>query len=97
MSKINSNSGNGLISLNITNSNNEIVDYRFSSNRLQRRVDSGAWQNLTSSGLIIEGGFYVRKSDSPGRAVVTIVMKVGSQSESSVLINLQNSVSARAF
>ncbi len=103
MSKINSaDSGGGLVSvLNITNSKGEDIGYRFVSQKLQRQVNGGGWQDLNSTNLEVTGSFYIRKSASlPARAVVTLVMKVkaiGNKAEEEAEIYLQSTVSSRAF
>jgi len=100
MSKIISNAGDGLSTLNITNSKGEDVDYRFVSQKLQRQVNGGGWQDLSSANLEITGGFYIRKSASPNRAAVTVVMQVESttgQVEEQTEIHLQSTISSRSF
>ncbi len=105
MSVIDSDAGDGLSSLNITNAKSEDVDYRFISQKLQRQIDGGGWQDLNPTNLEVTGSFYVRKDDpnnplDPERAAVTIVMKVkatGGKAEKEAEIYLQSTISSRAF
>lgn len=101
MGLINSGSGSGLSSLNITNSDGENVDYRFTSNKLQRRVDGGIWQDLNSTDYFyLNGSFYVSKSVSPVQAIVTIAMELeyqGVKTEEQGKIYLQNTIAPRIY
>ncbi len=101
MSAINSLAGNGLSIINITNPDGESIDYQFVSNKLQRRVDAGVWQdlNLTDS-FYLTGSFYITKGTSPNWAIVTIAMKIESQgvkSEEQARIYLQNTIAPRIY
>jgi len=101
MSAINSSAGNGLSIINITNPDGESIDYQFTSNKIQRRVDAGAWQdlNLTDS-FYLTGSFYITKGTSPYRAIVTIVLKAesqGNKAEEQARIYLQNTIAPRIY
>jgi menaquinone-dependent protoporphyrinogen IX oxidase len=90
--------GSAVTSLNITNANGETVDYRFSSNKLQRQVNGGGWQDLNPADLELTGGFYVRKSTFPDRTAVTLAMKVkstGGRVETQKEIYVQSTVAPR--
>ncbi len=90
--------GSVVTSLNITNSNGETVDYQFASNKLQRQVNGGGWQDLNPADLELTGGFYVRKSTFPDRTVVTLAMKVkstGERVEAQKEIYVQSTVAPR--
>lgn len=90
--------GSAVTSLNITNANGETVDYRFASNKVQRQVDGGGWQDLNPADLELAGGFYVRKNTFPDRTAVTLVMKVkstGERVESQKEIYVQSTVAPR--
>jgi prepilin-type N-terminal cleavage/methylation domain-containing protein len=101
MSLINSDSGSGLSSINITNPDGENVDYRFTSNKLQRRVDGGVWQDLNSADKFhLNGSFYIIKGVFPVRAIVTIAMKLeyqGVKAEEQAEIYLQNTIAPRIY
>ena len=101
MSVINSDAGDGLSSLSITNAKSEDVDYRFVSQKLQRQVDGGGWRDLNPTDPEVTGVFYIRKSVSlPVRAVVTLVIKVkatGGRTEKETEVYLQSTISSRAF
>jgi len=92
--------GSPVTTLDITNSKGENVDYRFVSQKLQRQVNGGGWQDLSSANLEVTGSFYIRKSASPNRAAVTVVMQVESttgQVEEQTEIHLQSTISSRSF
>ena len=101
MSLINSGSGSGLSSINITNPDGEDIDYRFSSNKLQRRVNGGIWQDLNSTDYFhLNGSFYITKGVSPVRAIVTIAMGLdyqGVKTEEQAEIYLQNTIAPRIY
>jgi len=101
MSVIDSDAGDGLSILSITNAKSEDVDYRFVSQKLQRQIDGGGWQDLNPTDPEVTGSFYIRKSVSlPARAIVTLVMKVkasGGKAEKEAEIYLQSTISSRAF
>lgn len=100
VSDINSNTGNNMPSLKITNPQNEVIDYQFADNKIQRRVDSGVWEDLSSSNLEITGSFYIINELFPKRAKVTIVMETkitGGRVESGAGINTQNTITPRSF
>lgn len=100
MSTVLSSSGNGVNSLHITNAKGEDVYYRFNSQKLQRRVDGSAWQDLNPTDLEIDGDFYIRRSTSqPVRAAVTLVMEIAGHglAEEETKINLQSTLSSRSF
>jgi len=100
ISDINSSSGDNLPFLNITNFQNEVVDYQFVSNRIQRRVDGGVWQDLSPANIEVTGGFYVVNESFPKRAKVTTVIEVktlDSKAESEAKINLQSAITPRSF
>jgi len=99
MSVINTNSGSNLSLLNVTNSDGETVMYRFSGGKLSRRVNTGAWQDLSPNNIDLTGSFYIRKSSSPNRALVTILMKIKSKNskiEEQSEIYIQNSINSRS-
>ncbi|MBU2579507.1 type II secretion system GspH family protein [Patescibacteria group bacterium] len=99
-SEIISASGDGLISLSIINSNGDSIDYQFSSDKIQRRVNAGVWQDLSPSDLEVVGGFYVTKESFPARALVTTVMKIGTvdgQVEEEFEMDLQSTIASRRF
>jgi len=92
--------GSPVSALSVTNSKGEDVDYRFNSQKLQRQVDGGGWQDLNPSNLEMTGSFYIRKTASlPVRATITLVMQVAGQgrAEEETEINLQSTLSSRAF
>ena len=100
VSGINSNTGDNMPSLNITNPQNEVIDYQFANNKIQRRVDGGIWEDLSSSNLEITGSFYIVNEPFPKRAKVTIVMETkitGGRAESGAGINTQNTITPRSF
>ncbi|PIV10165.1 MAG: hypothetical protein COS49_01990 [Candidatus Portnoybacteria bacterium CG03_land_8_20_14_0_80_41_10] len=101
MSTIDSSSGENESSLSITNAKGENVDYRFNSQKLQRQVNGGVWQDLNPFDLKVTGSFYIRRSFSqPVRGAVTLVMKVkanGGRAEGETEINLQSTLSSRSF
>jgi len=98
MSMINSDPGDGLSSLNITNAKSETFNYQFDNTS---KILYRGGQALNSTNLEVTGGFYIRKSASlPARAVVTLVMKVkavGGRAERETEIYLQSTISSRAF
>lgn len=101
MSAINSSAGNGLSIINITNPDGESIDYQFASNKIQRRVDAGDWQdlNLTDS-FHLTGSFYITKDTSPYRVIVTVVLKAesqGNKAEEQARIYLQNTIAPRIY
>lgn len=99
MGVVNSDSGTELDSLNITNSKGEDIEYKFQGNRLMRSINGGAWQDLSSSNVALNGSFYIRKSASPNRALVTIVMKIESKEEKEEErseLYIQNSITSRS-
>lgn len=80
--------------LKIINSKGENVEYRFLGNKIRRNG-----QDLSSSDIRLTGSFYVRKSFSPNRALVTIAMKIKSKEEKTEEqseIYIQNSVTSRS-
>ena len=101
MSAINSLAGNGLSIINITNPDGESIDYQFVSNKLQRRVNAGVWQDLNSAdSFYLNGSFYITKGASPNWAIVTIAMKIESQgvkSEEQARIYLQDTIAPRIY
>ena len=101
MGLVNSLSGAGVSSINITNSDGESIDYRFVFNKLQRRVDGGIWQDLNSTDYFhLNGSFYITKGVSPVRAIVTIAIKLDCQSvkaEEQATIYLQNTIAPRIY
>jgi len=99
MGVINSDNGTGLSSLDVTNARGENVEYRFQEDKMQRSVNSGAWQDLSSSKVDLNGSFYIRKSAFPNRALVTIVIKIESKEgkkEERSEIYIQNSITSRS-
>jgi len=99
MGVINSSSGSGLSSLNITNSDGQDIEYQFLGNKLRRSISGGIWQDLSSSNVKLTGSFYIRKSASPNRALVTIVIKIESKEEKTEEqseIYIQNSITSRS-
>lgn len=106
MSEIVTSTGN-FTDLSITNvdgdgdgSRDDDVDYQFTSNKIRRRVNGKAWQDLSPASLELTGSFYVNKSSSPDRAKVTIVMKIKSaetKAEKQAEIYLQSTVSQRSY
>lgn len=99
MSVINSGDSGGskVDILNITNSDNQTFDYQFDNinKKLMR------WgQDISPANIDLTGGFYIRKSSFPERSLVTIIIKVESQGlriEEQAEIDLQNTISSRAF
>jgi len=72
---------------------------RFQEDKMQRSVNSGAWQDLSSSKVDLNGSFYIRKSAFPNRALVTIVIKIESKEgkkEERSEIYIQNSITSRS-
>lgn len=98
MSVVNTGAGSGLTTLNITNSKGDTFNYQFDNGNERIYRDGSV---MSPSNLEVTGNFYVRKSDSPVRVVVTIVMQVKSRDankvEQQAEIYLQSSVAARAF
>ena len=103
MSKIRSDAGNGETTLKITNSKGEDINYQFNSNKLYRYPEGGSLGPdylISPANLEVTGSFYIRKSDSPVRAAVTIVMQIkstGGRAEGQAEIYLQSTISSRAF
>jgi len=99
MGVVNSSQGSGLSSLNITNSNDQDIEYQFLGNKLRRSVNGGTWQNLSSSNVQLTGNFYIRKSTFPNRALVTLIIKIESKEEKTEersKIHIQNSITSRS-
>ncbi len=95
MSLINSDSGNGVTVLNITNFQNETFNYEFDNNN-KRLLRNG--QVISPNNIELSGSFYITKDTFPYQAIVTIVMKVdstGSKIEQQAEINLQSTISSR--
>ncbi len=100
MGKVVSSSGSSPI-LSVVNSSDEDIDYRFSSNKIQRRVNGGVWQDLTQTKAAFNGSFQIEKyGGSPGnRAKVTIIMQVEYQLDTpgqAPELNLQTTISSRS-
>lgn len=98
MSQINSSDGK-ISFLNIINSKpeSENVIYSFDNDQLLRGIGEIA-EVLNSNQVKINGSFYVQKSGSQPR--VTIVMAIessGNKPEQQVKINLETTVSSRAY
>ena len=99
MGIINSPQGSGLSSLDITNSKGENIRYQFLGDKLQRSINGGIWQDLSSSNIKLTGSFYIRKNASPNRALVTVVIEIESKEEKTEErseIYIQNSITSRS-
>lgn len=99
MSVINTNSGSNLTSLNVTNIDNDIIEYQFYASGLRKRVNGGVWQDMTSDEIELTGNFYVRKSVTPNNALVTISMRIRTKNTKLVDqadVNIQNTIASRS-
>jgi len=95
MSLINSDSGDGVTVLNITNAQDETFDYQF-DNANKRLLRNG--QPVSPDNIELTGSFYITKDTFPYQAIVTFVMKVNStksKTEEQAEINLQSTISSR--
>jgi len=86
--------------LQITNDKGIDVIYQFTNGADNIAYRQG--QPISPSGVNLTGSFYVRKYVLPEHAVVTIVLELGSVSvegkpETQSKINLQGTISSRAF
>ncbi|MBL7053523.1 MAG: type II secretion system protein [Candidatus Portnoybacteria bacterium] len=94
-SLINSDSGDGVTVLNITNADNETFDYQFDNSNKQLLRNG---QVVSPDNIELTGSFYITKDTFPYQAIVTIVMKVDSTKskiEQKAEINLQSTISSR--
>ena len=99
MGVINSSSGSGLSSLNITNSDGQDIEYQILGDKLCCSINGGIWQDLSSSNIKLTGSFYIRKNASPNRALVTVVIEIESKEEKTEEqseIYIQNSITSRS-
>jgi len=101
MSTINSAASSQTTSISLTDSDGDDIDYQFISNKMQRRVNLGVWQDISSSNINLTGYFYIRKGVAPApRALVTMVMKVemaGGRAEGQAENYLQTTLSSRSW
>ncbi len=101
MSTINSLASSQTTSLSLTDPDGDDIDYQFVSNKMQRRVNLGAWQDISSTNISLTGYFYIRKGVAPApRALVTMVMKIeatGGRAESQAENYLQTTLSSRSW
>lgn len=99
-SEINSASGNGLALLNITNSNGDDIDYQFTGDKIQRRINGGVWQDLSPSNIGAAGAFYITNEVFPARVIVTTAMSMkieNKKTEEEFEMNLQSTITPRQF
>ena len=99
MGVVNSGADENSLELWITNSKGEKVEYQFTGDKLQRSINDGIWQDLSSSNVQLTGSFYIRKNTFPNRALVTVRMKIKSEekkTEEQSEIYIQNSITSRS-
>lgn len=85
--------------LRILNSEGETVRYRFNSDVLERRLNSGGWQSLTPEDVEVSGNFYVQKGSFPNWAIVTIpiTLEIENSSGEGSKIKTQSTITSRSF
>jgi len=102
MGIITSASDNQTTILSLINQSGDDIDYQFIANKMQRRVNAGAWQDISSNNINITGYFYIRKTVSTPdrRALVTMVMKIemaSGRAEGQAENYLQTTLSSRSW
>lgn len=89
--------GNPVNTLTITNFDSETFDYQF-DNINKRLLRNGEF--MSSDSLDLTGNFYITKTTSPNRSLVTIVMQIKSSTgrpEVDTAIYLQSTMSSRGY